>query len=744
MLATLGLAGWLLRPPQADTPILSGPVPLAPSGAPAGDRGGPGKEPAVLSKETVYANGIVVGSSYQNDLSPPLRDIKPIPAYTGPQAPERENPPIPLAGHQDMPDPVVQHSFGLLGEAVVPNMPAPSTSWNGINQASGCGGCAPPDTNGDVGPNHYVQTVNSAFQIWNKSGASLYGPAAINTIWSGFGGPCQTRNDGDPVVLYDQLAGRWLMSQFTSAAPYNECIAISQTGDPTGAWYRYAFQLSTSNFPDYPHFGVWPDGYYMSVNQFNNGSTYAGPRPYVFDRAKMLLGQPATFQTTANALGSSVSPIHPADLDGAILPPAGTPNFFVRFGSSIGLYKFSVNWTNPAATTWTNSANLTAAGFTQLCTTTRNCIPQPSTTTRLDGIGDRFMHRLAYRRFSDGRESMVINHSVNAGSGVAGVRWYEIRNPSTTPSIYQQGTYAPDSAYRWMGSIAMDKDGNMALGYSVSSSTVNPSIRYTGRLATDALGAMPQGETTLLAGTGRQVGVNRWGDYSSMSIDPSDDCTFWYTQEYNNSGAWAWSTRIGAFKFPSCGGAPTPTATNTPPPGPTNTPTRTPTATPTRTPTPPPSGCTERITNGGFESGTSPWVQSSSGGYQLIATTRPRTGSYSAYLGDYNNAVDSIYQQITIPSTATSATLSYWWYMSTQETSHPWDYMYVRILNSSGTVLATLQTLSDGSTANTWTQASHSLLAYKGQTIRVQFRVTNDSSLPTAFFVDDVSVNTCQ
>src|SRR3712207_315641 len=159
--------------------------------------------------------------------------MKPVPVYTGPKAGEHENPSIPLFGHKDTADSVVQQTFGPLGDLPAPGMPAPSASWNGINQAGGCGGCAPPDTNGDVGLNHYVQTVNSAFQIGNKSGTSLYGPAAINTIWNGFGGPCQTRNDGDPVVLYDQLANRWLISQFTSASPYNECIAISQTSDPT-------------------------------------------------------------------------------------------------------------------------------------------------------------------------------------------------------------------------------------------------------------------------------------------------------------------------------------------------------------------------------------------------------------------------------------------------------------------------------------------------------------------------------
>jgi hypothetical protein len=607
--------------------------------------------------------------------------------------------------------------------------------------------------------------VNSSIAIWDKQGTLLVYPFNINEMWSNYPTePCAMYNEGDPVVLYDQLADRWLLSQFNFATdfsgnktgPYYECVAVSQNGDATGNYWLYTFALNNNDFEDYPKLGVWPDGYYMSVNQFNNASTYAGPRPYVFDRAKMLNGQAATFQTTANALGSTVAPILPSDLDGTALPPSGAPNFFAGFGSPIKIYKFHVDWTTPANTTWTNSANLTPAAFTQLCGSTRSCIPQPGTTAKLDGIGDRGMFRLAYRNFGD-HEAMVFNHNVNVGSGQAGVRWYEIRNPNTTASIFQQGSYAPDTTSRWMGSGAMDRQGNLAIGYSVSSSSVYPGIRDAGRLATDPLGALSQGEATLIAGSGSQThSAARWGDYSDLTVDPSDDCTFWYTQEYYTTTASSgWRTRIGSFKFTQCSAGPLPTntptavATNTPTRTPTRTPTaagatNTPTRTPTRTPTPGGGTCSESISNGGFESGTSPWVQTSSGGYQLIDTTRPHTGAYSAYLGGYSNAVDTIYQQITIPAGATSASLSYWWYMTTAETSHPWDYLYTRILNTSGTTLATLQTLNDGSTASTCVHPSFDLTAYKGQTIRVYFRATNDSSLSTSFFVDDVSVNICQ
>lgn len=481
------------------------------------------------------ANGIVVGHSYKNDVSRPLRDIKPVHlAVAGPPT-APNNPGIPVTGHKDQPDPVIQRSFGAGAAA----MPTPLAGWAGISsQGAGGGGCncAPPDTNGDVGPNNYIQIVNTAFQIWSKAGVSLYGPANINTVWTGFGGACELRNDGDPVVLYDPLANRWLLSQFTSSAPYDECIAISQTADPTGAWYRYAFALSPTTLVDYPHLGVWPDGYYMSANLFANAATYVGPAPYVFDRAQMLVGQPASVQMFP-ALGSAANPMLPSDLDGALPPPPGAPNYFLGFGDTLTVYKLHVDWNTPANSTFTPTSSVPVAGFTQLCPTIRDCLAQPGTTQRLDGIGDRLMARLAYRNFGD-HEALVANHTVDVGGGQAGVRWYEIRDPGGSPTIYQQGSYAPNADNRWMGSAAMDHNGDLAVGYSVSSASTFPSIRYAGRLASDPLGSLPQGEATLFAGSGVQSGVNRWGDYSNLAVDPTDDCTFWYTNEYNNSSNW--------------------------------------------------------------------------------------------------------------------------------------------------------------------------------------------------------------
>jgi len=466
----------------------------------------------------------------------------------------------------DAVDPVRQSVAGPLA------MPAPLTSFDGLGNINGV---HPPDTQGDIGydpatgTKYYVQWVNLSFAIWDVTSTPtlIYGPVNGNTLWQGFGGPCETTNHGDPITLFDPIANRWLMSQFSINGPYYQCIAISQTANPTGAWYRYAFLVSPNKMNDYPKFGVWPDGYYMTVNQFTNGQSWGGAGVFVFERSKMLTGDPtATFQYfDLYSVDSNFGGMLPSDLDGPTLPPAGTPNYFMEVDDStwIGpndamrIWKFHVDWANPANTTFglngQPNAILPVAEWTPLCTSTRACIPQPGTSVKLDAIGDRLMYRLAYRNFGD-HEALVVNHTVNAGSNIAGVRWYEVRNPGGTPVIYQQGTYSPDSTHRWMGSIAMDGQGNIALGYSVSSSSVYPSVRYAGRLVSDPLGTLPQTEASLVVGSGYQTSsYNRWGDYSMMSIDPVDDCTFWYTQEYMATSGYApWSTRIGSFRFPSC------------------------------------------------------------------------------------------------------------------------------------------------------------------------------------------------
>ena len=499
-----------------------------------------------------------VAAAEHHDVSPPLfllapaapqlrsdHEVKPIPRRFNPAAAA---------------DPVRQSSFTTL------LAPALSGSFDGVGQGFvGPAGtftvnAAPPDTNGDIGPNHYVQTVNTNYAIFDKTGRVLYGPVPINTLWSGFGGFCQSNNDGDPIVLYDPISDRWLISQFAvpSGGPYSQCVAVSTTGDPTGSYNRYSFGYSA--FPDYPKFGVWPDAYYVTFNMFGGrkGNTFQGATLCAYDRARMLTGAAATQQCFS--LGTAYGGILPADLDGKTLPPAGSPEYFVGLGATVGgtiaTWKMHVDWTTPANTTLSPVTELPVATFSEACGG-RTCIPQAGTSQQLDSLADRVMYRLAYRNFGD-HEAMVLNHSVTAGAST-GVRWYELRvGAANTLSVFQQGTYAPDALYRWMGSIALDKAGNMALGFSVSSSATKPGLHYTGRLAGDPAGVMAQGEGVFIDGTGSQLSnLNRWGDYAMMGVDPVDDCTFWFTSEYLNvDGTFNWNTRISSFQLPGCVGAP--------------------------------------------------------------------------------------------------------------------------------------------------------------------------------------------
>jgi hypothetical protein len=457
--------------------------------------------------------------------------------------------PLPPGLSQLEEDPVRQ-------QTMVPFTPVVGTSFEGLGNGqygfSVTG--APPDTEGTVGATQYVQWVNTSFAIFNKStGALVAGPTAGNTLWSGFGGGCQTNNDGDPIVLYDKAAQRWVFSQFSvSTTPYLQCIAVSTTSDATGTYNRYSFQYN--NFDDYPKMGVWSDAYYETFNMFN-GNTFVGADACAYNRSAMLAGTSATqvcFQQ-----GSSVGGLLPSDIDGTTAPPAGSPNYMLYFGTNtLNLFKFHVDFTTPSNSTFTGPTVINVAAFTPLCNG-GTCVPQPGTTQQLDSLADRLMYRLAYRNFGT-HESLVTNHSVSV-SGGGGVRWYEIQNPSGTPALAQQGTFAPDSSYRWMGSIAMDQTGDMAVGYTVSSSSINPSVRYTGRVPTDPSGTM-EAEVNVVSGSGSQTGsLSRWGDYSAMQVDPVDDCTFWFTEEYmKTTGSFNWNTRIANFKFPSCGGTQTP------------------------------------------------------------------------------------------------------------------------------------------------------------------------------------------
>ncbi|WP_158678878.1 carboxypeptidase regulatory-like domain-containing protein [Pseudoalteromonas sp. T1lg75] len=452
-------------------------------------------------------------------------------------------------------------------------MPSPLLSFDGVDNVNRV---APPDTVGDVGPNHYVQMVNVSFAVWDKLGNMLIEPTPTNALWDELGGICAANNDGDPIVLYDQFADRWMMSQFAiNPSDYHECIAISKTSDPTGEWHLYDFKISEVKMNDYPHFGVWPDGYYMSVNQFyldGREDQWGGAGAVAFERDKMLRGESARmiyFDDPHPVLGGML----PSDLDGMTPPPEGAPNYFLQpidesqgyDSDEMHVWAFKADWENPENSTFEQVAAVPVTGM-DFSSCSGGCIPQPGVSAEnyLDKIPYRLMNRLAYRNFGD-HESLVVNHTVytptETGAARWSPRWYEIRNPSTEAVLHQQGSYAPDGDSRWMGSVAMDAMGNMALGYTVSGENTYPSVRYTGRLASDPLNMMAQGEQEIVAGGSSQLGANgRWGDYSSMNIDPVDDCTFWYTQEYygdTNPGGIDWRTRIGSFKFPNCTAGPT-------------------------------------------------------------------------------------------------------------------------------------------------------------------------------------------
>jgi hypothetical protein len=407
----------------------------------------------------------------------------------------------------------------------------------------------PPDTDGAVGPHDYVQMVNADFAIFTKTGDTIYGPVPTNTLWSGFGGGCETNDDGDGVVRYDALADRWVITQFTSSAPFLECFAVSQTPDPTGAYYRYAFQYA--DFADYPKIGVWPDAYYATYNLLAS-RMFLGSLLCALDRHAMLAGLSATQQCVE--LSQPYGSVQAASLDGSTPPPTGSPEYVVSLGDSTSLvyWRFHVDWTTPANSTLTGPTAIAVASYSPAC---GSCIPQAGTSQQLDSLGNAVMDRLAYRNFGD-HAALVLNDSVTVGSSV-GIRWYELRpDASDNLSLFQQGTYAPDSAYRWMGSIATDRNGDIGLGFSESSATMHPAIDYTGRLVGDPPGSMA-GEGTIIDGPGSQIDqvmpLSRWGDYTSMSVDPTDDCTFWYTNEYLPADGFAWATRIATFKFPSCG-----------------------------------------------------------------------------------------------------------------------------------------------------------------------------------------------
>jgi hypothetical protein len=524
-----------------------------------------------------------------HDVSPPLRDLA-----AGRTAPDAEDPanepdrgPISAgdSGHS---------ADGALQSALLPAaIPSTQQNFEGLSNQDNFNifgrRVNPPDPNGEVGPNNYVEMVNLVFAVYDKAGNRLLGPVDTGTLWSGFAIPDCTEPSGDPVVLYDQITDRWILSQFTTSGdadpskPFWNCVAVSTTGDPTGSYYRYAFETKNFQFfPDYPKYGVWTDAYVLTTREFGPTTEY-GIGVYALEKNKMVNGEPAravSFFIDGNAPGNLPlvgDGLLPADIDGkqkpktdTAIPIVGTQDDNSSYGATfdaLNIWDLFVKWNSAATSTLTLKAQLPTAPFDSIfpcAPTSRDCLPQPGIINPdqfLDILSyrQRPTFRLAYRNFKD-HESLVTSQSVEAAPGVAGERWYEIRRSGGTYSLYQQGTYAPgDGVHRWMGSIAMDKRGDMGLGYSVvNGTTVFPGIRYTGRLAADPLGQMTLGEGTIINGSGHQTTTNsRWGDYTDMTVDPVDDCTFWYVNEYyftdgTPADTRPWHTRIASFKLPGC------------------------------------------------------------------------------------------------------------------------------------------------------------------------------------------------
>ncbi|MBN2777029.1 MAG: proprotein convertase P-domain-containing protein, partial [Bacteroidales bacterium] len=426
-------------------------------------------------------------------------------------------------------------------------------SWDGATNTSGV---APPDTDGDVSPDYYVQAVNNSTQIFDRVGNTVAGPFNTSTFWSGFGIFAGT-NDGDPIVLWDENAGadgRWIITQFAVPATDGkmyELIAVSQTSDPTGSYNRYAFEYTY--MPDYPKFAIWPDGYYCGYNAFDQNNGYSSEGVYVsaFERDEMIAGNPAAREV--RFLDASTFALFPADAD--VFPALGTPCYFVNDmvatytgNDEVYIYEFDVDWSNTANSTFGLAQTITVTPYGFFGTDTE--APQSGTTQKLDLLHYRTMYRAYYRPFGT-HNSIVLSRTVDPGTGEGAVRWYEFRNVGVGAwSTYQEGTYSPnDGKWRWMPSIAMNGNGDIALGYSISSTSSFPSIAGVARYSTDPLNVMTTNESVFFSGSASQTGVSRWGDYAMLSVDPTDDYSFWFTTEYS-SGGWNWRTRIIHFSLP--------------------------------------------------------------------------------------------------------------------------------------------------------------------------------------------------
>jgi hypothetical protein len=576
---------------------------------------------------------VIVRSAMKHDVSSPFASARPaIPAETSetvccslspdsPDTDQKSNDPAPAS------KPAITEAGAAVEQRVQGKRAASLLveSFDGLGAGfTGPNGSAtfksPSDNSLAVGPNHIVQIVNTRIAVYSKAGGRysktgevVYGPVATSTLWAGFGGVCEARDNGDGVVRYDQLAGRWLfvMPIFSRVNPgeYPEghgdavhagqasapgasailpanpspppsnplagkhvfsgaeaqtkphgtfamCYAVSVSDDPLGAYYRYAFERTL--FPDYPRPAVWPDGYYVPTS---TGDEVIQKHVCIADRTKMLQGQPATEQCIVI---DGVSFLNNADIDGRESPPPGAPNIMMAAGGTqlksvfdddgIYAWKVHVDWNTPANTKVSGPKKIPVAPYHFLCNgQLTNCVPQPGTERRLDAQGDKLMQRLIYRKIGK-RESIVAAHSVATQAGGGGVRWYEFRlDKQRNPYLYQQGTYAPDEFYRWMPSIAMDQKGDIGVGYSFGGTPNFTGQRFAARSAKDPKGTLSFTEAVLANGEASQTNTLRWEDYVTTVMDPSDDCTFWYVGDYLKKGETAnYSSKIGSFLVPGC------------------------------------------------------------------------------------------------------------------------------------------------------------------------------------------------
>ena len=543
-----------------------------------------------------------------------LRDLPYVPQ--NPEIEERRltRYPFPLSG--ESPRSGLPHVQSLLEKILrpMPNMPPPLLTFEGINIAQSQCACHPPDPNGDVGPNNYVQATNFVFKVFDKNGNTLAGPTNYNTFFAplGNGNPCgNNQNGGDPIVFYDQVADRWVITDlgfagFPGPGPFYECIGVSQTPDPTGAYTLYALLVDPVNLDDYPKFGLWnnptPGGaYFLTVNLFNGTSqAFEGVRALALDRGSMLTGGPAdaiSFMIPPGnpGLGDSYSLVA-ANFRTGTAPPAGRHEMLLAVDSpstggvtltQVKGWLFHVDFVTPANSTLGIGANhapnalITVNPFIDAFTnTTTDLVPQLGTTGGLDTLGDKIMTPMVYQNRS-GTESLWADQTIilNYPSGPTAVRWYQfdVTGGVFPATAVQQEDWSNgnDGLWRWMPSIAVDNSGNTAIGYSTSSPNIFPGIRYAGRLAADPPNNLGQGEAIMTNGSGSQTGGGRWGDYTMTTLD-TDGMTFWHTNEYYQVSGGNWNTRVGKFNF--VGGSPTPTATASPSSTPTSTPTPTATA----------------------------------------------------------------------------------------------------------------------------------------------------------------------